>query len=381
MNAKADVIADVVVNSLQNLSLDEEKTNWHALKTLLSSKTLMDYKNWTKTSDFADDLRDIIGDPNDEDSEFRHLFERVLRDGNWFNAEAYSKAKRNDALDQRPWVVLVMGLNGIRKSTSLQQPWFPLLLMEALGHKTMNEIGQEADMLPVGGNSFFRQLDYMIATLANEEFKALYERDLSASEYSTLKDKIFKRYRTVAEALGVLLLRRAKANNMNILIETSGRDIASFEYVDHFFNNSSYRKLVVHFTIDDIVHAERSVDSRMASEMQAGRAASQLKSSTVLEEYEKIRAIVSVNAGGPYGSEVLRQVQAESDKVWTQICGQDMFVDINKMQELGSTISSKMWLRAAVRIVGSEDPASWSARAILPDGSLSHNEYFFGRRE
>ena len=57
-----------------------------------------------------------------------------------------------------------------------------------------------------------------------------------------------------------------------MLVETSGRDIASYEYVEKIFAShpAEYRKLVVHFTIDDRKHAERSVDGRMIEEMKAG---------------------------------------------------------------------------------------------------------------
>ena len=34
--------------------------------------------------------------------------------------------------------------------------------------------------------------------------------------------------------LGVLLLKGAKRQRMNLMVETSGRDIAMFRYIDHF---------------------------------------------------------------------------------------------------------------------------------------------------
>ena len=37
-----------------------------------------------------------------------------------------------------------------------------------------------------------------------------------------------------------------------------------FHYIDHLFpDEGTHRKLVLHFDIDDIVHAQRSVDARM----------------------------------------------------------------------------------------------------------------------
>jgi hypothetical protein len=55
------------------------------------------------------------------------------------------------------------------------------------------------------------------------------------------KDSIFARYRTLAEMLGVLLLRSAQAHNLNVLVETSGRDVAMFKYIDTFFPDETYR--------------------------------------------------------------------------------------------------------------------------------------------
>ena len=67
----------------------------------------------------------------------------------------------------------------------------------------------------------------MVATMANEDFKDLFQVD-DVSTYAALKDSIFARYRTVAEMVGVLLVRQAQAKRMNIMVETSGRDIAMF---------------------------------------------------------------------------------------------------------------------------------------------------------
>jgi hypothetical protein len=52
----------------------------------------------------------------------------------------------------------------------------------------------EGTPLPTGGNCFFRQLDYVVATLANNEFEALYElADDQVAVYAELKDAIFAR--------------------------------------------------------------------------------------------------------------------------------------------------------------------------------------------
>ena len=169
--------------------------------------------------------------------------------------------------DNRPWAVLVTGLNGIRKTSSIYQPWFAAVLAEAL---TLSRAGAgagagavtgadtdtcstgsvSADDVPSGNNSFFRQLDFIVATLANNDFRTLYEThppihsqinphphslhqhqhqqqdqgqdtdlDLVAS-YARTKDAIFARHRKAAEVVGLLLVDAARARGVNVMIET-----------------------------------------------------------------------------------------------------------------------------------------------------------------
>jgi hypothetical protein len=53
------------------------------------------------------------------------------------------------------------------------------------------------------------------------------------------------RSRKLAEMLGVLLVKAARTKRLNVMVETSGRDVAMFKYVDQFFPEDMYRKLVV----------------------------------------------------------------------------------------------------------------------------------------
>ena len=361
-NSISEKSAARVIKSLKKLSKydTESKIDWSQLHTYFNNKISLSYKNWSATSIWADEFRNIIGTPSDES--FQEIFERVLIDGNWYKAAVAAECNAGiAACNQRPWIVLVTGLNGIRKTTSIHQPWFQDILKDALGPS----FPLPAEYLPSGENGFFRQLDYMIATLANEDFRELYQKasELSIAEYSREKDNIFKLYRTVAEILGVLLIRSAQQHQMNILVETSGRDIAMFDYIDHLFASgaSNYQKLVVHFTIDDIKYAEKSVDERMISEMKRGSNAVASRTGDLRTD---TKAIVAVNAGGPYGSEVLPSVQAESESVWS------------KIRDDAEGLRSD-WLKASIRIFGNDDPGEWSARAIFPDGSESANVFKF----
>jgi hypothetical protein len=337
-----------VVKSLQNLAPPESKIDWARLKDFLEEKLPLSYKDWALTSAWAEELPAIIGPTSSPD--FQRVFERVLKDGNWDAAAHYAASRTTP-----PWVVLVTGLNGIRKTTSMQQPWFSAVLAEALGG------APDSNDFPTGQNSFFRQLDYIVATIANEDFKDLYIKadKISTSEYSSEKDGVFKRYRTFAECCGVMLVRSAQKERLNILVETSGRDVASFDYVDALFpHDSGYQKLALHFTINDIQYAERSVDTRMALEMTTGE--------RVVASGAKAAEIVAVNAGGPYGSEILKAVQSDSTRVWAGIVE-----DADGRR--------KDWHKASIKIEASDDASAWSAYAVRPDGTDSTTRHIFRR--
>jgi len=318
--------------------------DWGELKDLFAETLHKSHKNWAETEAAAERLANIIGGP--DDAAFRRVFERVLVDGRYDAAAAAVSSRKHSA---KPWVVLVTGLNGIRKTTSVHQPWFKDLLKQALG----DQFDGTAAELPSGEDSFFRQLDYMIATLALTEFKQLYTLDETA-EYASAKAEIFGRYRMAAEMLGVLLVKDAQRKGLNIMVETSGRDIGMFNYIEHLFPDDRYRKLVLNFAINDIAFAEASVDSRMQREMADGRAA--------LERAEADpMAVVRANAGGPYGSAVLAGVQADSQRVWKTV------VD-------GSAGVGGSWYKASITI--SADAASpWSARAV---GGVGSEVFAFG---
>merc|ERR1711884_566432 len=160
------------------------------------------HKEWDRTLESSQKLKEVML-PNSKVMTpiFQTLMDRVLSEGNWFGAlDATASLKSNS----KPWVVLVTGVNGIRKTTSIYQPWFSTLLSQALVPPSGNgSYDTSSSPLPNGGNSFFRQLDHMIAILANEEFQALYSLTSGAvknnseiqkstiDKYSNLKDAIF----------------------------------------------------------------------------------------------------------------------------------------------------------------------------------------------
>jgi len=202
----------------------------------------------------------------------------------------------------------------------------------------------------------------MMSILVNDEFQRLYQLT-DVGPYAILKDGIFTRYRTLAELLGVVLIREAQRLKLNILVETSGKDVAMFDYVDTFFPDNggttdcAYHKLVLHFAINDIGYAERSVDARMTQEILDGRSA-------VTSQPFDIRQIINANAGGPYGSEVLKSVLSDSDAVWEQIVK-------------GEVEAGKSWYKASIQIEANNPPDAWWERAVKEDGTLGDTTFSF----
>lgn len=342
---------DSAIRSLQNVAIANAPTEWSAIRELFEESAHLAHKDWPRTEKAAKRLANLISDPDDKN--FQSIFERVLKDGNWDGAIA---ATTKSSSTTKPWVVLVTGLNGIRKTTSTYQTWFKQALKLALAS---SHEGETSD-LPSGEDSFFRQLDYMLCTVANEEFKSLYGLGLETDTYSSSKNAIFSRYRTIAEMVGVLLCKESIAKGINVMVETSGRDIAMFEYIDHFFPDSGYRKLVVHFTINDISFAERSVDTRMQGEMARG--------TTAVSKDATVRDVINCNAGGPYGSAVLKGVQEDSDKVWELI---------NSDSDVAAKY--KHWHKASLKVNAvDEQKGDWSVVA-MQDGHPCSEPFPFSR--
>ena len=417
-----------VINSLHNITpqlqqqqqhgssiagTNNNNIDWEELTKLLSNIAHLSHKDWEITGYNSDKMGEILLPNNNNDNNnnsnnngqerrsslsscetLQHMFQRILHEGNWDGAVAHQSMKNsgssNSSSNMKPWAVLVTGVNGIRKTTSIYQPWFANVLQEALiapntatkTDATADDSEISLDLLPTGENSFFRQLDHMIATLCNEDFSLLYALTCAQleeedddndndhqhpskeliSRYSNLKASIFSRYRTLSELLGVILLKEAQAANINTMCETSGRDVAMFHYIDHFFP-SRYNKLALHFTINDLSHAKKSVDERMVREMRMGKEA--LESGDVID-------LIYSNLGGPYGSEVLEGVQADSDRVWNEII---MAEDVGEEEE-GAVTVGKDWYKASMQI-NAHSGKSWTIQAVRPDGSLG-TEYAFG---
>ena len=186
-----------ICNGLKNLApiVDdkdaEKEIDFVQLRLLLQKVAHLSHKDWAVTSGNSDALCSVLGveakapsagSKRERDDTYpiapngRQLLERVIKEGNWDGA--VENASRDDRpTDEKSWAVLVTGVNGIRKTTSMYQPWFSDLLTEALvcpETEKESESKVSCETLPNGSNSFFRQLDHMICTLCNEEFMRLY---------------------------------------------------------------------------------------------------------------------------------------------------------------------------------------------------------------
>ena len=111
--------------------------DWSALERVLSKHAHLSHKDWDRTGMAASDLRSALL-PTDDDHDkddgglsvaFRSMFRRVLEEGRWDQAADHAGAS---SPSDRPWAVLVTGVNGIRKTTSIYQDWFGEVLSEAL---------------------------------------------------------------------------------------------------------------------------------------------------------------------------------------------------------------------------------------------------------
>ena len=159
-----------VTTALERLGLDHDRSA--GLKEVLGRSAHLDYKRWHMTQSdshlFGNEL------PPVSDIEFSNAFKRVLEGGNWAQSSIYAAAKQSKNDRDRPWVVLVTGLNGVRKDDAIYEPWFEAALAEAIVGPDGSRGAPKRVQLPTGSNSFFRQLDFVVATVALTQFEKLY---------------------------------------------------------------------------------------------------------------------------------------------------------------------------------------------------------------
>lgn len=303
-------------------------------KAFLSRYAHKSSPDWAVIEEASQELGKIVLDPTmDQAAQFSQIFGRLYKEGQWKPAVDHAKQRPEG---HKPWMVLVAGVNGSRKSTCMYQTWLPEALLASFEDIPGQPRLPSKEELPTGRTSFFRQLDYLIPTVANEDFLSLYNmKDIDLEKYTAIKDGIFSRYRNLAELWGVPILREAQKHMVDIMIETTGSKTAMIGFVDHFFPDESYNKLYLHFKISQISSAEKSVDTRMQREFEAGLRLSQ--DSDVAE-------VIGVNKGGSQVSKVLAKVNEDSLKVW---------------EDVKAGKYAKSWFKASILINADESP--WTA--------------------
>lgn len=152
---------DGVMLSIRNVYPIDGPLDFDALRQFLSQVAHLSHKDWTRTGKNSEALAHILS-PDGMSSHTRHLLVRIVQEGNWDGAKQHAEAKFTDDL---PWAVLVTGVNGIRKTTSIYQPWFQSLLAEALVAPDRHKAVFDTSALPSGQNGFFRQLGMCLYSL------------------------------------------------------------------------------------------------------------------------------------------------------------------------------------------------------------------------
>ena len=118
-------VADDVLRSLQELAPAESTIDGRCRGAARGDRHAA--ASGSSTCAAADELQALLGDPSDDG--FCAIFDRVLRDGNWAGAAACAASRRR----RRPARVVPFGNNGIRKTTSVYQPWFKPARGQPLG--------------------------------------------------------------------------------------------------------------------------------------------------------------------------------------------------------------------------------------------------------
>lgn len=201
LNANIDYsrLSEFVASSAHCSFKDNYQVCIHVVITYRSTNYLLTLQYSTSLSQ---EFEEIVGNPDSH--QFTEVFEHVLSSGKYADAKKHAMQSKHKPWYEQvtysliyslthtltPRAVLVTGLNGIRKTTTINSINFEELLRSAMPLPPAGE-GVGADTLPTGANSFYRQLDYMIATIANSEFKNLYTA--GNEHYIEYKNAIFSR--------------------------------------------------------------------------------------------------------------------------------------------------------------------------------------------
>ena len=140
-------------------------------------------------------------------SSFANAF-KVLEGGNWAPHRSTPPRSQSKNDRDRPWVVLVTGLNGVRKMTATS-PGSKTLWRRRSWGRTGRGARRKRVQLPTGSNSAAARLRRGDCCVTIEKLYAISD----VSEYAKAKAAIFARYRTTSEMVGALLVEEASRIN------------------------------------------------------------------------------------------------------------------------------------------------------------------------
>lgn len=279
-----DSILNLLTDSLDYNSFDETIKNYikkimeNAYDILLYTGGFLDFKdiptritqfeqklisiaNYVHTYTHINSLKSIDNDTNkilDNDknkillSFLKLLLPRFFKDGN------IDICKTNNS----PWIVVVMGLNAIRKTTAMKQLELPTLINSVLPHINTKYV-------PTANNSFFRQLDYLVPSIASGLFLKL-QNIKHIKYYKIGKQLLFSKLaplnglwlNVVSNIIGKL--------DYNMLIEATGTNFSQVDLINDNSNFNNYNKLIIRFNFDqtqlDIVG--KSIATRFEEEFE-----------------------------------------------------------------------------------------------------------------
>ena len=116
-----------IMKSIRNVtpavkSGGSSKFQEESMQDFLSTRAHLSHKDWAVTEESADMLKTALlpdGTSIEDNETFQTIFRRVLHEGNWFGAAEFAGGQIGTDADYKPWIVLVTGVNGIRKTTTM----------------------------------------------------------------------------------------------------------------------------------------------------------------------------------------------------------------------------------------------------------------------
>ena len=339
---------EYAMQSIDNLNMiNFERDARQSLEELITKTAHLPPKDWLRIAKqwSRSHFREALMGPAVKYSPFRSLLGHCLDDGGWDRAVAAAEKR---PAGYTPWLVLLTGVAGARKKSSILQPWFKEATAHTLkrthdaaldnDHVELREYEDGEEELPHGEDSFYLQLGSIIAVIANVEMRLVYAGPgtqlQNVDRFAEEKESIFIRYRTYALMLATFIIQEAAALGVNVIIEVDHQrthhnwpaDLHFHRYIEALFPGvpphrrtlfpslMGYRKLVLHYDVDDLGIAAFANDRRLLCEMKLGHGAQQRGAVP-----GGLREVIDAVQGGAQGKDWLVENQLAARALWKQI--------------------------------------------------------------